>query len=46
MIELAAQRPHLVWAIFVAVSVPLLAIAGGWRRPRFPHPGDTPHQNE
>jgi hypothetical protein len=34
---LATQRLHLVWAIFVAVSVPLLAVAAGWRRPLFWH---------
>jgi DHA1 family multidrug resistance protein-like MFS transporter len=43
---LAAQRLHLVWATFVAVSVPFLAVAAGWRRLLFRHSGDTPHQNE
>lgn len=43
---LAAHHVHLVWAIFVAVSIPFLAAAAGWRRPLLRHSGDTPQQNE
>ncbi|MEV5837165.1 MFS transporter [Nocardia sp. NPDC052112] len=43
---LATQRVHLVWAIFVVVSVPFLAVAAGWCRPLFRPSGETPHRNE